>query len=76
MTTVLPRDRSSLLIGAVWLVVVLLALLGVGAAIGRGLFVSDFTTRQEPHLSTDQTSAGLIPPYLDLEDELDDDAGL
>ena len=29
----------------------------------------------EPRLSTEQTSAHLTPGYLDLEDELDDDAG-
>jgi len=32
-----------------WCVVVLLALLGVGAAVGRSLFVVDFVARAEPY---------------------------
>jgi len=34
---------------AVWCAVVLLVLLGVGAAVGRTIFVADFVTRAEPY---------------------------
>lgn len=44
----LPRGRSSVLIGGVRCAVVLLTAVGVGAAIGRAFYVSDFTTRTEP----------------------------
>lgn len=37
-----------LLIGALWLAVVLAVLLGVGAAVLRMVFVSDFAARAEP----------------------------
>jgi uncharacterized membrane protein len=44
-----PRPRSSrLLVGALWCGVVLLVLIGVTAALGRSVFLSDLATRAEP----------------------------
>ena len=40
--------KSSLPIRVLWLGVALLATIGVGAAIGRGVFSADFATRAEP----------------------------
>lgn len=44
-----PRSETPLLlIRAVWAVAVLLVIIGVGAAIGRGVFTDDFVTRADP----------------------------
>jgi uncharacterized membrane protein len=43
------RTRPSpLLVGALWCAIVLLVLIGVTAALGRGMFPSDLATRAEP----------------------------
>ena len=42
------RPPSRLLIWAIWPGVILLALIGVGSAIGRGVFLDDFAARMEP----------------------------
>ncbi len=47
-----------------------------GLATPSGPSLEARTGRPEASLTNDRASAGLIPPYLDLEDELDDDVRL
>src|SRR5438105_5726506 len=42
------KNSPSVLVAGLWCGVVLLAMIGVVAALGRGVFPADFTTRADP----------------------------